>query len=459
MLGQAVTIARNTFVESVRQPIYFILIALCGLAILLSTWGTGFAMGYSDTSEVSGDNKLLLDLGLATVFVSGMLLAAFIATAVISREIDRKTVLTVVSKPVARPVVVLGKYLGVAAAMVVAVTTMLLFLQLGIRHGVMSNASDTLDGPVVLFSLLAVVLSLGTAVWCNFFYGWSFTQTATLLMLPLFALAFLGVLLVDKKWHVQSIAADFKPQVTLASIAVLMSTLVLSALATAASARLGQVMTIVVCAGMFMLGLLSNHLVGRHAFRNEYVGRIEHAMPLREVDADLSEPGAGYEIMLKNDARRTIRPGDSFYFAATPSGFPMLVRSFPRFEWDLADRDSLYTSARPPSLVITDVSGRKLTVRRIGGPGPLLEREGLGGPPRPPRRGDFVFLGPTGVNPAALAVWGIIPNVQFFWLTDAVTQSQDIPVRHVGLLALYAVAQIGLCLSVAVLLFQRREVG
>ena len=39
---------------------------------------------------------VLLDIGLATIFVCGMLLAAFIATAVISREIERKTVLTVV---------------------------------------------------------------------------------------------------------------------------------------------------------------------------------------------------------------------------------------------------------------------------------------------------------------------------------------------------------------------------
>src|SRR5690606_8340921 len=112
-----------------RQPIYFILIVICGILQVFNTWGTNFSMGYSSTAEVSSDNKLLLDIGLATVFVCGTLLAAFVATAVLSREIENKTVLTVVSKPVSRPVVVLGKYLGAAGAMLVATVTMLLFLQ------------------------------------------------------------------------------------------------------------------------------------------------------------------------------------------------------------------------------------------------------------------------------------------------------------------------------------------
>jgi ABC-type transport system involved in multi-copper enzyme maturation permease subunit len=108
MLSQLLTIARNTFVESVRQPIYFVLIAIAGLCLVLTTWSAGFSMGMSESGEVSGDNKLLLDVGMATVFVVGVLLAAFLATAVISREIENKTVLTVVSKPVSRVTLVLG---------------------------------------------------------------------------------------------------------------------------------------------------------------------------------------------------------------------------------------------------------------------------------------------------------------------------------------------------------------
>src|ERR1041384_3824605 len=99
MFSQTLTIARNTFLESVRQPIYFILTSICGLAILLTVWTAAFSMDYS-------------------------------SSAVVSKEIDRKTVLTVVSKPVSRPTVVFGKYLGVTGAILIATLTMLLFVQM-----------------------------------------------------------------------------------------------------------------------------------------------------------------------------------------------------------------------------------------------------------------------------------------------------------------------------------------
>src|SRR4051812_2488749 len=67
MLLQILTIARNTFVESIRQPILFVLVMICGVLQLFNTWSAAFAMGYTESGEVSGDNKMLLDIGLATV--------------------------------------------------------------------------------------------------------------------------------------------------------------------------------------------------------------------------------------------------------------------------------------------------------------------------------------------------------------------------------------------------------
>jgi hypothetical protein len=53
----------------------------------------------------------------------------------------------------------------------------------------------------------------------------------------------------------------------------------------------------------------------------------------------------------------------------------------------------------------------------------------------------------------------MIPNIQSFWLVDAITQNQPVPASHVALIAVYALAQIGVFLSLAVILFQTREVG
>jgi ABC-type transport system involved in multi-copper enzyme maturation permease subunit len=107
------SIARNGFLESIRQPVFVVLLLGGTLAMVLNVNLAAFTL--------EDDNKLLIDLGLSTLFIAGLLLAAFTATSVLSREIENKTVLTVVSKPVTRAAVIVGKFLGVAVALAVAV--------------------------------------------------------------------------------------------------------------------------------------------------------------------------------------------------------------------------------------------------------------------------------------------------------------------------------------------------
>ncbi len=455
MLGQIVTIARNSFVESVRQPIYFILIVIVGKLLFLSTWTTAFTMGYSASGEVSADNKLLLDVGVATVFVGGMLLAAFIATAVVSREIEDKTVLTVISKPISRTAIVLGKYLGVAGAMIIACGTMLLFLQMAIRHGVMATASDELDWPVILFSYSAVFMAIGLGIWTNFFYGWSFTQVSTLLMFPFMIVAWVLVMFLDHEWHWQPFLSDFKPQVTIASLTLVLSQLVFTAIATAASARLGQVMTIVVCAGLFLFGLLSNHFIGRHVYDNEFAGRIVSAQSERPEHADLDRPGERYRIEFAGPPRIPLEIGTPILYGISPNGSDIAVRGPVATGAVGIDPEDWLSSDLPEQLIVAEIG-------EVRTEGFVLERVGDAGQLRvirPPAIDDYVFIRSTQMNYATTAIWGIVPNVQFFWLVDAVTENQPIPGSHLLLITLYSIAQIGVFLSLTVILFQRREVG
>jgi ABC-2 type transport system permease protein len=447
---QILTIARNTFVESIRQPIVFVLVVLCGVLILFTTWSAAYSMGYTDSSEVTGDDKMLLEMGLATVLVFGMLLAAFIATAAVSREIENKTVLTVVSKPVPRPSLIVGKYLGVAGAILLALVPMLLFLLMGLRHGVLSTAADDPDQPVILFTLLAVGLSLLVAVWCNYFYGSYFSQTFLLLLTPAMLAAYLLVLMIGKKWQVQPIGTNFKPQITFACGALVIAVLVLTSVATAVSTRLGQVMTVVVCAGVFLFGLLSNYLIGRHAFHNRPVGMIQTVVA-RDSSEPMLGPGGGFKVTFRNPPTPAVRVGDSFYYGPTPSGFPMSVSAFPRFRGDVSKPEDVLAPATPAGLVVAASQGRDLEVRRVGTGDLPAGRE--------PIRGDSVFLEPTRVNAPALAVWGVIPNMHYFWLVDAVTQNQRVPVSHMGLVGAYGAAQIAAFLCLGVVLFQKRDVG
>ncbi len=451
MLTQLLAIARNALVESVRQPIFFILIAVSGICQVFNNLLSTYSMGYSDSSEVSGDEKLFLDIGLSTILICLTLLAAFIATAVMSREIEQKTALTVVSKPVGRPLFVIGKYLGVAAAMAIATTLMLLFFLLALQHGVMSRAQDKLDQPVMFFGLGAIILSMGLALWGNYFYGWVFTSSATLIMLPLILLAWLITLFLGPDWRIQGFMGDLRPQIMLACFAVAMSMLVLTAVAVCCSTRLGQVMTIVVCFGVFLFGLLANHLVGRRAFVNEPLEQIIAVEPAFDPDTDLADANDSWRITLEDDPTDDFRPGDSFYYAPDPSGVRMLVPRHQAFGGDLARREDFVAPETGPALVVTEVSNgsRDLVVANAGGIAPQ----------RPPIVYDFVFRESRQGNLLARIVWSVTPNMQFFWLVDAVTQTHPIPASYMGMLVPYSAGHIVALLALAVILFQKREVG
>ncbi len=450
-------IARTTFLESVRQPITFIIVAMAAILMVLLTAATGFTLSFSESGEVSGDNKLLLDFGLATVLALSVLLAGFIATATMSREIENRTVMTIVSKPVPRPALVVGKWLGVTAAQLLVVATMLIFLLLAIRHTVMSTAADVIDGPVWVFGMGAVFFAVAVGVWGSFFYGWSFPQTATLALFPFMLLAYVLVMFVSKKWSVQPFAHDFKPQTVVACLALLLAMPVLTSIAVAASCRLGQVMTIVVCFGLFVFGMASTSVIGKHAVINNPIGDVLAFKPTLQRMETLRNPGDTAVIEAPSGFRIQPKVGQGLYFAASPNGVDAPVRfplpPFPPPPGAIKPDGLEATAYNEPALVVTAVNDRKISVMTVGRGDVTLAID------RTPRKGDYLFFQATEYHIPALMLWGIVPNLQFFWLLDAVNQNQPVPAGHLALVAAYSGTQVCVFLALAVVLFQRRDVG
>jgi ABC-2 type transport system permease protein len=453
------TIAKNTFIEALRQPIFFILILLALISLVLTTWSTGFSLGFSDSAEVSGDNKMLLELGLATLFLAGSLLAGCIATSAISREIENKTVLTVVAKPVPRAVVIIGKFVGLAGAISLAMITLQAGLLLCVRHGVLTAVADPYHYPAIVFGLSAVVLAVGVSTWGNFFYGWNFCQTCSLLLCPLLVAAYAGSLGFKHDWTPVALSEGFMPAVTTAGLAVLLGTLVLTAAAVAASTRLNQGLTIAACVLLLLAGMLSTSVIGRWAFDNRPIGIIESAevrnvtvitslldtgaqrlderqYRAAELEA-LSRSGGEMIITLKNPPTARLEPGMPIYYGPNPNGF------------DLASTN--FAPGAGLQLTGVDSTGLRLTVRNQA-PGGLAIR-------RPPQTDDRLFITPTTARWPVVAAWGLMPNLQFFWLADAVNQNSPVPASHLLLLVLYAGGLSTLFLAVAVMLFQHRDVG
>lgn len=450
MLNQIATIARTTFIEAIRQPIYFFMIVLSGMFQILNTWATGFSMDRETVGELEADNKLLFDIGLSTIFGCGVILAAFISSATISREIENKTALTVISKPVHRATLVMGKYLGVTAAILMATVVMLIFLLLGIRHGVLTTAADNIDGPVWVFTIGATLLAISLSAFANFFYGWSFTQCASLLTPVLFVLAYLGVLGLGKDWEWQSLATDFKPKVTLACVVLAMAVLVLTSISVAASTRFGQVMTLAVTAGVFVAGLVSNHFLGTRAVENELIGYVESVSIQDPTDLNMDKLGSRATVLLEGPPRIEVPTGASFYYGPNPNGLALAVPEHAPFVGD-PQADGLLSSSVAPAMIIEQSDGQEFVIRLIGG-----QRLSIA---RPPEAGDAVFITPTQINPITFAAWAALPNMQHFWLIDAITQNRPIPAGYVLLAGLYAICQIGAFLAIGVALFERRDMG
>jgi hypothetical protein len=251
-------IAGNTFLETIRQPIYGIL--MWTAAFWIAFFGPTLS---TFTLEAGGDTKMLIDNCLATMLLYGLLASVFSATSVITREIDTYTVLTVISKPVSRPVFFLGKY------------------------GVLEKASDKYDQPVLILGTAAVAISLIAATFCNYMYGWHFSTTLTAWVVPLGTAAVLIILFFDKQWHAQSPLTNFgyKENITPSSIyfaivLVFLALMILAAFAVTLSTRFSQVLTLILCTAIFFLGLLADYYLGSPTAQSTLLGKISyHLLP------------------------------------------------------------------------------------------------------------------------------------------------------------------------------------
>jgi hypothetical protein len=101
-------VALATFKTEVAQPIFLILILFGGIFILASVFIPYFTFGE--------DIKMYQESGLTVIRVLGIFLAIWAASKSIAEEIEGRTALTVLSKPIGRVQFVFGKFLGIAGA-------------------------------------------------------------------------------------------------------------------------------------------------------------------------------------------------------------------------------------------------------------------------------------------------------------------------------------------------------
>ncbi len=98
-------IALATYKSEIAQPLFSIIVALGTVLLILFIW-----IPYNTFGE---DIKMLKDSGLTLIMVLGIVQAVWAASSSISDEIEGRTALTVLSKPIGRPSFIVGKFLGI----------------------------------------------------------------------------------------------------------------------------------------------------------------------------------------------------------------------------------------------------------------------------------------------------------------------------------------------------------
>lgn len=204
-------IALTTLKEAVRQPIFYVLLFLATASLLVSTIVPYYTLGE--------DVKMVKDTGLATILFASLLMALLTASTSIAEEIEGRTAITLLSKPINRRQFVVGKFLGILSSV----------------------------------AIMFVVLGIVFLVVIYYKVGYDARERAAVMPTAAERLAE-----VKQVW----------PGLVLAFFEVA----VLSAISVAISTRLPMLVNLVVCLALFVLGHLTPILVQASAEQFELVG-------------------------------------------------------------------------------------------------------------------------------------------------------------------------------------------
>jgi ABC-type transport system involved in multi-copper enzyme maturation permease subunit len=162
-------LTKNTFRETVRDRILLV-IAFFGVVLIVATQ-------LLSAISVRQDEKVLLDLGLGLIDMFGMIITIFVGTQLIFREIDKRTIFIILSKPVTRSAFLLSKFFGLGGILLLVTSIMLLvfIVVVGVQTDIIFQGGAfqyTFLGKLLLiafFSFLSFLLLLSIVVFFSSF--------------------------------------------------------------------------------------------------------------------------------------------------------------------------------------------------------------------------------------------------------------------------------------------------
>ena len=171
-------IALNTFRESLRDKILYNLVLFAGMLI-------GLSVLLADLT-IMEHHKIVADMGLAAINLTGVIIAIFVGISLVNKEIDRKTVYTIMARPISRMSFILGKYAGLALTLFVNVAIMLAVFLMTLWFYQMPVGLAIFQAVALIFVELLVVTAIAL-----FFSTFSSSTLSAILTLGIYVIGHL----------------------------------------------------------------------------------------------------------------------------------------------------------------------------------------------------------------------------------------------------------------------------
>src|SRR5262245_29951946 len=111
-----IVVAGNTFRETLRDKILYNLVLFALMLI-----GSSVLLG---TLTIGEQARIVNDIGLAAINLVAVIIAVFVGIGLVTKEIERRTIYTILARPITRLQFIIGKYLGLAVVVAVNITIM-----------------------------------------------------------------------------------------------------------------------------------------------------------------------------------------------------------------------------------------------------------------------------------------------------------------------------------------------
>lgn len=246
-------LATTTFIEMLRQPGYFFMFFGTGLIIILIPFFTLFA--FYETK------RLIIEMGLASISVMSIVAVSFTASHTIYAEMKRKTVLLILAMPISRFTFLLGKYLGVIFSGLFLIIFLSILLVIAVRMGAPESAAYTVDQPGVLVSFMIFLIALFYGFFQNYFNRKNFYIQSILAAMGCSVVLFTLLGVFGRTWEITHYWQNFSMELFKGILLITIAMMVLGSISVLLSAYLSREANLIATFSIFVLGLLSDHLL------------------------------------------------------------------------------------------------------------------------------------------------------------------------------------------------------